>query len=96
MGNGILLDGFDAYAVKVTTGVNQGDPNMAKSGPKNVNPSSKGSSPTGTVSGGPGYSPVAKPFAKPTSPGQPASMKKALAKKAPSGKATGYAGNLGR
>jgi hypothetical protein len=67
---------------------------MAKSGPKNVNPSSRGSSPTGVVAGGPGHTFPQKPFAKPTSPGQPISMKKALAKKSPSGKATGFPGTL--
>jgi hypothetical protein len=64
-----------------------------KSGPKNVNPSSKGTSPSGVVSGGPGFAPGPKPFANPSSPGQPIAMRKALSKKPRSG-ATGYAGNL--
>lgn len=67
---------------------------MAKSGPRDVNPSSKGSSPTNGVPGGPGRSFAQRPFEGPASPGQPASMKKALAKKAPRGSATGYAGSL--
>jgi hypothetical protein len=69
---------------------------MAKSGPRDVNPSSKGSSPTHVVAGGPGHSFAQQPIPGPTSPGQPIAMKKALAKKASSGKATGYAGTLGR
>jgi hypothetical protein len=65
---------------------------MAKIGPKNVNPSSKGSSPTHVVAGGPGHSFAQQPIPGPTSPGQPIAMKKALSKK-PRGGATGYAGN---
>jgi hypothetical protein len=67
---------------------------MAKSGPKDVNPSSKGSSPTHVVAGGPGHSFAQQPIAGPTSPGQPISMRKALAKKSPRGAATGFAGNV--
>ncbi len=67
---------------------------MAKSGPKNVNPSSRGSSPTHVVAGGPGHSFAQQPIAGPTSPGQPSAMKKALTKKSPHGTATGQAGTL--
>lgn len=67
---------------------------MAKSGPKNVNPSSRGSSPTHVVAGGPGHSFAQQPIPGPTSPGQPIAMKKALAKKSPRGTATGQAGTL--
>lgn len=67
---------------------------MAKSGPRDVNPSSKGSSPTGVVAGGPGRSFAQQAMPGPTSPGQPAAMKKALAKKSSHGDATGYAGSL--
>lgn len=67
---------------------------MAKSGPKDVNPSSKGSSPTHVVAGGPGHSFAQQPMPGPTSPGQPIAMKKALAKKSPRGNATGAAGTL--
>jgi hypothetical protein len=66
---------------------------MAKTGPKNVNPSSKGSSPAHNVAGGPGHSFAQQPYPGPTSPGQPTAMKKALAKKSTRGTATGYAGN---
>jgi hypothetical protein len=66
---------------------------MAKSGPKDVNPSSRGSSPTNGVPGGPGHSFAQRPFAGPASPGQPVAMKRALTKK-PRGGTTGYAGNL--
>jgi hypothetical protein len=66
-----------------------------KLGPKNVNPSSKGKSPTHVVAGGPGGSFSQMPFPGPASPGPPASMRKALAKKSgPRGRATGYAGSL--
>jgi hypothetical protein len=67
---------------------------MSKIGPKNVNPSSKGSSPTHGVAGGPGHSFAQQPFAGPTSSGQPSSMKKALAKKSPKGLATGFPGKV--
>jgi hypothetical protein len=67
---------------------------MAKSGPKNVNQSSRGSSPTRVVAGGPGHTFAQSPMPGPTSPGPPTSMKKALAKKSPRGNATGYAGSL--
>jgi hypothetical protein len=67
---------------------------MAKSGPKDVNPSSRGSSPTGVVAGGPGHSFAQKPIAGPESSGQPIAMKKALAKKSSRGNATGFAGNV--
>lgn len=67
---------------------------MAKSGPKNVNQSSKGSSPTRVVAGGPGHSFVQSPMPGPTRTGGPIAMKRALAKKSPRGNATGYAGSL--
>ena len=68
---------------------------MAKSGPKDVNPSSKGSSPSGGVPGAPGRSPGPQRYAGPASSGPPASMRKALAKKSlRGGNATGYAGSL--
>jgi hypothetical protein len=65
---------------------------MAKSGPKDVNPSSKGSSPSHNVAGGPGHSFAQSPIPGPSSPGQPIAMKKALAKKSPKGPMTGFAG----
>ena len=65
---------------------------MSKIGPKNVNPSSKGSSPSHGVAGGPGHSFAQQPIAGPASPGQPIAMKKALAKKSPKGMATGFPG----
>lgn len=52
-----------------------------KPGPKSVNPSSKGTSPSGVVAGNPGKSLPAKPLAGPSSPGMPISMKKALRRK---------------
>jgi hypothetical protein len=67
---------------------------MAKSGPKDVNEASRGSSPTGVSGGGPGASRPQKPIPGPTSPGQPSAMKKALAKKSARGTATGAAGTL--
>ena len=67
---------------------------MAKSGPKDVNPSSKGSSPSHNVAGGPGHSFAQQPIAGPASPGQPIAMRKALAKKSPRGAATGFAGTV--
>lgn len=67
---------------------------MAKSGPKNVNPSSKGSSPTHTPAGGPGGTFAQMPVQKPVGGGPPVALKRALTKKAPRGTATGYAGSL--
>lgn len=67
---------------------------MAKSGPKDVNEASRGSSPTGVSGGGPGVSRPQRPIPGPTSPGQPSAMKKALAKKSQRGTATGAAGTL--
>jgi len=67
---------------------------VKKSGPKDVDEASRGSSPSGGVPGGPGRSFEQKPFAGPAGHGQPASMKKALAKKASRTGTTGYAGNL--
>jgi hypothetical protein len=67
---------------------------MAKSGPKDVNPSSKGSSPTRVVAGGPGHSFAQQPIPGPEHPGQPTAMKKALAHKGAHGNVTGYAGSL--
>jgi hypothetical protein len=66
---------------------------MAKSGPKNVNPSSRGSPTVHNVAGGPGGTFRQSAIAGPEHPGQPVAMKKALAKKSRGG-ATGYAGNL--
>jgi hypothetical protein len=64
-----------------------------KSGPKDVNPSSRGSSPSRNVAGGPGHSFAQQPIPGPTSPGQPIAMKKALAKKGTrGGPATGFPG----
>lgn len=61
----------------------------SKPGSSSVNPSSKG---TG-FAGNPGKSLPQKPIPGPTSPGQPPSMKKALAKKTlKGGDATGAAG----
>jgi len=65
---------------------------MARSGPKNVNRSSKGSSPSRTVAGGPGGTFAQQPIPGPKSPGPPPSMRKALAKKSAHGTATGFAG----
>lgn len=65
-----------------------------KSGPRDVNPSSRGSSPSHTVAGGPGRSFAQSPIAGPEHAGQPIAMKRALAKKSMKGAATGYAGNL--
>lgn len=67
---------------------------MAKAGPKNVNPSSKGSSPSRNVAGGPGGTFAQSPIPGPTSSGQPIAMKKALAKKSSHGTATGFAGRV--
>lgn len=67
---------------------------MAKPGASSVNPSSKGSSPTGGVAGAPGHSPGPQKYQGPAGSGPPASMRKALAKKSSRGNATGYAGSL--
>ena len=67
---------------------------MAKIGPKSVNRSSRGSSPTRVVAGGPGHSFKQSAMPGPEHPGQPIAMKKALAKKTSGGNATGYAGSL--
>lgn len=68
---------------------------MAKIGPTSVNQSSKGSSPSRVVAGGPGHSFAQSPIPGPASSGQPASMKKALAKKSGrGGPVTGFAGTL--
>lgn len=66
---------------------------MTKAGPKDVNSSSRGSSPAHNAAGGPGHSFAQQSIPGPSSPGQPIAMKRALAKKAPHGNATGYAGN---
>lgn len=66
---------------------------MAKSGPSNVDQSSKGSSTAFNTGGGPGRSFSQGSIKGPESPGQPIAMKKALAHKSRGG-ATGYAGNL--
>lgn len=66
---------------------------MAKGKSHTVNPSSKGSSPSGVVAGGPGRSLAAIAMPKGGS-GQPVSMRKALSKKAPRGAATGFAGSV--
>jgi hypothetical protein len=65
-----------------------------KSGPRDVQASAKGESPSGGVPGGPGRSFAQKAFAGPEGHGLPTSMKRALAKKSSRGAATGYAGNL--
>lgn len=65
---------------------------MAKS--YSVDRASRGSSPSGDVAGGPGRSPRQKPYQGAAGSGPPASMKKALAKKAPRGTATGFAGTV--
>lgn len=67
---------------------------MAKSGPRDVQASAKGSNPTGTSGGNPGRSLVQHPMPGPTSPGQPIAMKRALTKKPIRGTATGAAGTL--
>lgn len=63
-----------------------------KPGPKSVNPSSRGSSPSRVVAGGPGASFAQSPMPGPTSPGAPPAMKKALAKKSSGGKGTSFPG----
>lgn len=67
---------------------------MAKSGPKDVQASAKGSNPTGVSGGNPGRSIPQKPIAGPEHPGQPVSMRRALSKKPVRGTATGAAGTL--
>lgn len=67
---------------------------MAKSGPKDVNPSSRGTSPSHNVAGGPGHSFAQEPYPGPVSPGQPIAMKKALAKKSARGTMTGFPGKV--
>lgn len=67
---------------------------MAKSGPRDVQASARGSNPTGVSGGTPGRSVVQQPLAGPTNPGQPTAMKRALAKKPIRGTATGAAGTL--
>jgi hypothetical protein len=67
---------------------------MAKSGPKDVNQSSRGSSPVHTSGGGPGHTFAQQPIPGPEHPGPPIAMKKALAKKDRGG-TTGYAGTQG-
>ena len=66
---------------------------MAKSGPKDVDQASRGSSTAYNTGGGPGHSFAQGRIPGSASPGQPIAMKKALAKKSRGG-ATGYAGNL--
>lgn len=64
-----------------------------KIGPKDINPSSVGTNPSNTSGGHPGGSRSQAPIPGPASPGQPASMKKALAKKTlRGGDVTGAAG----
>lgn len=46
----------------------------------------------GAMAGGSGKSPRQKPYQGPAGSGPPASLKKALSKKAPHGTATGFAG----
>jgi hypothetical protein len=65
-----------------------------KSGPKDVDEASRGSSTAFNTGGGPGRSFAQGRIPGPTSPGQPIAMKKALAKKSPRGSATGAAGTL--
>jgi cytochrome c551/c552 len=65
-----------------------------KSGPKDVGPSARGSSTAFNTGGGPGRSFAQGKIPGPASPGQPISMKKALARKVLRGTATGAAGTL--
>lgn len=63
-----------------------------KSGPFDVNKSSKGSNPANNSPGSPGESYTAKPIPGPASPGQPTAMKKALAKKSTPSRGTNSPG----
>jgi hypothetical protein len=65
-----------------------------KSGPKDVGPSARGSSTAFNTGGGPGRSFAQGKIPGPVSPGQPTSMRKALAKKSSRGTVTGAAGTL--
>jgi hypothetical protein len=66
-----------------------------KSGPRDVDEASRGSSTAYNTGGGPGRSFAQGKIPGPTSPGQPIAMKRALAKKpARGGNATGAAGTL--
>jgi hypothetical protein len=68
---------------------------VKKSGPKDVDEASRGSSPVGNSGGGPGHSFAQKAIPGPEHTGLPISMKRALAKKSQrGGDATGYAGSL--
>ena len=65
----------------------------SKPGMKSVDEASRGSNPANTSGGHPGKSQPQQPIPGPSSPGQPPSMKKALAKKTvKGGGATGFAG----
>jgi hypothetical protein len=63
-----------------------------KLGPRNVQPSMKGSNPVHNSPGNPGKVMPQAAIPGPTNPGQPPAMKKALAKKARGG-TTGFAGS---
>jgi hypothetical protein len=65
-----------------------------KSGPKDVDEASRGSSTAFNTGGGPGRSFAQGKIPGPASPGQPIAMKKALARKSSRGTATGAAGTL--
>lgn len=65
-----------------------------KSGPKDVDEASRGSNFANNSAGGPGRVFAQRPIPGPASPGQPSSMKKALAKKSSRSGTTGYAGSL--
>jgi hypothetical protein len=66
-----------------------------KSGPRDVDQASRGSSTAFNTGGGPGRSFAQGKIPGPASPGQPIAMKKALAKKSVrGGNATGAAGTL--
>lgn len=66
-----------------------------KPGMKSVDEASRGSNPANNSGGTPGKSVPQSPIPGPSSPGQPPSMKKALAKKSlKGGDATGFAGTV--
>jgi len=72
--------------------MNSTDGVRGKPGPKSVNPSSKGSNPAANSTGTPGGSQRAKAIPGPSNPGQPAAMKKALARKSQPSKGTNSPG----
>ena len=67
-------------------------PSRGKPGPKSVNRSSKGSNPANNSTGTPGGSQASKPIPGPSNPGQPAAMKKALARKSTPNRGTNSPG----